>query len=216
MNRLFVLVICTSFFLNLVSCSKFKRLKPEAKAETSEAELFVEAGDDGMESDLLKEDDPVKEEAMMEEEPLLKEELVEQKPMIRDDGLGKQGSVLQYNVETGDTLMLISYKLYGHHREWKNLLAQNRGSIKNYKSLAPGTVLNFNPPSVPPMAPSGLPYLIKMGDSLSKIAGKVYGNIMKWKPIYKNNSREITNPNLIFSGFTIYYPDKDSLMVSQN
>ena len=72
MTRLFTLVIFTSFFLNLVSCSKFKRVKPTEKAEASEAELFVEAGDG--ESDLLKEDDPTKEieENLLEEEPLLK------------------------------------------------------------------------------------------------------------------------------------------------
>lgn len=216
MTRLFTLVIFTSFFLNLVSCSKFKRVKPTEKAETSEAELFVEAGDG--ESDLLKEDDPTKEieENLLEEEPLLKEEMVQEKPMIRDDGMGKQDMVSQYQVKKGDTLMLISYKLYGHHGEWKNLLNQNRGAIKNYRSLSAGTLLSFNPPSVPPMTPGGLPYLIKMGDSLSLIAGKVYGNVMKWRPIHENNSREITNPNLIFAGFTIYYPEKSSLMVSQN
>jgi nucleoid-associated protein YgaU len=216
MTRLFTLLIFTSFFLNLVSCSKFKSVKATPKSDTSEAELFVEAGDG--EEDLLNEDDPAKEieENLLEEEPLLKEEMVQEKPMIRDDGMGKQDMVSQYQIKKGDTLMIISYKLYGHHKQWKNLLAQNRGVIKNYRSLSAGTMLSFNPPSVPPTIPGGLPYLIKMGDSLSLIAGKVYGDIMKWKPIHQNNSREITNPNLIFAGFTIYYPEKDQQIISQN
>ena len=64
--------------------------------------------------------------------------------------------------------------------------------------------------------PTGNPYLIVEGDTLGKISDKVYGSIKKWKSIWDNNKALIINPNVIFSGFTIYYlPENDNQLATQ-
>lgn len=48
-------------------------------------------------------------------------------------------------------------------------------------------------------------YTVKKGDSLWKIAGKVYRNPLKWPRIYRANQDKIKNPHKIYPGqvFTI-------------
>ncbi len=43
-------------------------------------------------------------------------------------------------------------------------------------------------------------YVVKEGDCLNKIAGKVYGDRSKWTVIYNNNRSIIKNPDLIYPG----------------
>lgn len=111
-----------------------------------------------------------------------------------------------YTVKAEDTLMLISFKLYGHHKRWREILKLNKSAIKDYNNLVEGTVLSYRIPDKAPVIPKGAPYLIKRGDSLSLISGKVYGSIHKWRPIFENNRTSIDDPNLIFAGFTVWYP----------
>lgn len=50
-------------------------------------------------------------------------------------------------------------------------------------------------------------YVVKRGDSLSKIAERAYGNMMKYPVIYMANKRKIgPNPNLIQPGQELYIP----------
>jgi len=49
-------------------------------------------------------------------------------------------------------------------------------------------------------------YTIVSGDSLSKIAKHFYGDAMKWNIIYKANSINIKNPNMIHPGQKITIP----------
>lgn len=41
-------------------------------------------------------------------------------------------------------------------------------------------------------------YVVKRGDSLSKISEKVYGNASRWRETYKANKDKIENPRLIY------------------
>ena len=43
-------------------------------------------------------------------------------------------------------------------------------------------------------------YVVKEGDCLNKIAGRVYGDRSKWTVIYNNNRGTIKNPDLIYPG----------------
>ncbi len=43
-------------------------------------------------------------------------------------------------------------------------------------------------------------YIVKQGDSLSKIAAKHYGSHTRWRIIYNANRDKIKNPNLIYPG----------------
>jgi LysM repeat protein len=49
-------------------------------------------------------------------------------------------------------------------------------------------------------------YVVKKGDSLWKIAGKVYHNPLKWPRIYKANKDKIKNPNRIHPGQVLIIP----------
>ncbi len=43
-------------------------------------------------------------------------------------------------------------------------------------------------------------YVVKKGDSLWRIAEKVYGNGFLWKKLFKANQDKIKDPNLIYPG----------------
>lgn len=114
-----------------------------------------------------------------------------------------------YQVQKNDTLMLVSYKLYGDYRRWKELYKINKEIIPSDFDLSNVDALYFKDASQLLFQPKGKPYLIKKGDSLSLISDKVYGNWKQWKKIWKNNETQIKGPNLIFAGFTLFYPPKD-------
>jgi nucleoid-associated protein YgaU len=49
-------------------------------------------------------------------------------------------------------------------------------------------------------------YVVKPGDSLSKIAKQVYGNASDWQKIYQANRNTIKDPDLIHPGQKIVIP----------
>jgi nucleoid-associated protein YgaU len=53
----------------------------------------------------------------------------------------------------------------------------------------------------------GTTYVVKSGDSLSKIAKHFYGDGSKWKKIHAANSDKIPNPDLIHPGLQLTIPD---------
>lgn len=53
---------------------------------------------------------------------------------------------------------------------------------------------------------SGQSYVVKPGDSLSKIAKQVYGNMNDWRKIYEANRDIIQDPDLIHPGQTLRLP----------
>lgn len=126
-----------------------------------------------------------------------------------NDGGGSRsgGETSTYRVEKNETLMLIAFKLYGDYSRWREIADLNSGKLgpggqamsgTNIKYYTDGSGFSFNP--------SGEPYLIKQRDTLSKISNKVYGTFNKWQSIWNNNKPLIKNPDLIFAGFTIFYP----------
>lgn len=115
----------------------------------------------------------------------------------------------EYQAKKGDTLMLIAFSIYGDIKRWREIYALNEeliGSANGFYDLSHRPILRYRKPLTPYIPPSGNPYLIKGGDSLSLISKKVYGNWREWLTIYQNNPSQISNPDLIFAGFTLYYP----------
>jgi nucleoid-associated protein YgaU len=53
---------------------------------------------------------------------------------------------------------------------------------------------------------SGTTYVVKSGDSLSKIAKRFYGDAAKWKKIHAANSDKIPDPDLIHPGLELNIP----------
>lgn len=116
------------------------------------------------------------------------------------------GTVQNYKVQKGETLMQIAFKLYGDIGKWKDIKNMNRDKITNNTSLRANTTLKYMAPETPFVwNPVGVPYMIKSGDTLGIISNSVYATPKKWKSIWENNKPLIKNPNVIFAGFTLYY-----------
>ncbi len=50
-------------------------------------------------------------------------------------------------------------------------------------------------------------YVVKKGDSLSKIAREMYGDAKLWKKIFEANRDKIKNPDLILVGQELTIPE---------
>lgn len=114
-----------------------------------------------------------------------------------------------YAVQKGDTLMIISFRIYGDYRRWKDLAKANPDLKNSNYDLTNIKKINFEvPTSSFKWEPLGEQYLIKHNDTLGSISKDFYNTSRRWKEIYHNNRPLIRWPNLIFAGFTIYYvPD---------
>ena len=123
---------------------------------------------------------------------------------------------LYYTAAPGETLMLLAFKFYSDHQKWKNILRNNLDSLQGQTQITKFIELRLPKPLKRFQEPKGMPYLIKPGDSLSLISRKVYGEMKWWQQIWKNNQEMITEPNLIFAGFTLFYTDKDAEAPSQD
>jgi nucleoid-associated protein YgaU len=55
-------------------------------------------------------------------------------------------------------------------------------------------------------APAAQTYTVASGDSLSKIAKKVYGNANHWREIFDANRDQLDNPDLIKPGQVLKIP----------
>jgi nucleoid-associated protein YgaU len=113
----------------------------------------------------------------------------------------------KYVVRSGDTLMKISFEKYGDIYQWRNILNDNADKIINKSVLVPGTVLTMNGDDYVVIERNGTAYLIKKNDTLVKISKNAYGTGDEWKRIWKNNPQLIKDPNKIYAGFTLYYPN---------
>lgn len=111
-----------------------------------------------------------------------------------------------YQTQKNDTLMLIAFNIYGDYRKWRELQTLNSHVLNGGVDLSHYPVLKYKKPSQVFELPNENPYLIKKGDSLSLISKKVYGDWRDWPIIHQNNLEQIPSPDLIFAGFTLFYP----------
>jgi nucleoid-associated protein YgaU len=61
-------------------------------------------------------------------------------------------------------------------------------------------------PSSPPADSAEQTYTVEKGDSLSKIAKRVYGDAQQWRRIHEANRDIIDNPDLIHPGQVLKLP----------
>lgn len=189
--------------LALVSCSNNK--KKESTAQTDNVILDMEDESDFIvdsdEEDLELSDSVEESVADVEAVEEMSDDTTE---ISMAENIGNIGNIGSYEVQKGDSLMLISFKIYGDYRKWRGLKEMNPG-IKS-GALLEGTTLSYNEPLEKFIwNPKGQPYLIKDGDSLGTISEDKYGTVNKWKSLWENNKPMIHDPNLIFAGFTLYY-----------
>lgn len=71
--------------------------------------------------------------------------------------------------------------------------------------LSTPTIVDTKPPVIE-TADKPTKYVVKKGDSLWKIAGKVYHNPLKWPKIYRANKEKIKHPNKIYPNQVLVIP----------
>ncbi len=70
---------------------------------------------------------------------------------------------------------------------------------------APPAIIEGEPPKIEtPTRPTE--YVVRKGDTLWKIAGRVYRNPLKWPKIYRANKDKIKNPNKIYPNQVLTIP----------
>ncbi|MEI6083913.1 MAG: LysM peptidoglycan-binding domain-containing protein [Verrucomicrobiota bacterium] len=75
----------------------------------------------------------------------------------------------------------------------------------NTTTLQPPAIIEQEPPKIE-QADRPTKYVVKKGDSLWKIAGRVYHNPLKWPTIFRANKDKIKHPNRIYPGQVLTIP----------
>lgn len=190
----------------LVSCSGHKSAQnvddQTPQIELSDTDELVEEPVEGSEE--LSSDQTTLSE-VTNTEPLVQESNLENpQPVLSNEA----GTVKTYTVQKNETLMMISFKLYGDYARWRELANQNSDTLKGGSLVREGMNINYVAPAEEFVwNPQGNPYLIKTGDTLGRISKEVYATSKKWKLIWDNNKPLIKDPNKIYAGFTIFYPE---------
>ncbi len=195
--------------LSLAACSGSKSAQ-KVNEETPQIEL----SDADEFTDTPSEDQPAAETTEAPVEPTSDDVVVSNnEPLVQESSLenttpvvSEPGSLKQYTVQQNETLMMISFKLYGDYARWKELANENASTLKGGTVVRTGMVLNYVSPAEEFVwNPQGNPYLIKTGDTLGTISKEVYATVKKWKLLWENNKPLIKDPNKIYAGFTMYY-----------
>jgi nucleoid-associated protein YgaU len=131
---------------------------------------------------------------------------------VRPVVISKDGKTQQYKVKPGDTLMKISFEMFGNLYRWKEIYEANRGKFADYKAMPIGTVLTIYGVEYVVIQRNGKPYLIKRNDTLRRISNQLYGNADYWQELWHNNPQLIQNPNQIYYGFTMYYRELNDIL----
>lgn len=200
--------------LVLVSCSGSKSAQKvdeeTPQIELSDADEFIDTPTDEQPAGDAVVDETAPAEVVDDgvistAEPLVQDSTLENvTPVISNDA----GSIKQYAVQKNETLMMIAFKIYGDYARWKDLASQNREKLKGGTTISTGMTLDYAAPAEEFVwNPQGNPYLIRTGDTLGGISTTVYNTSKKWKLLWENNKPLIKDPNKIFAGFTIYYPE---------
>ncbi len=128
-------------------------------------------------------------------------------------GLPELGSKMSYIVKRGDTLSKIANKVYGNSGKWKELAEHS--NIKNPNKIFPGEIIYYQ------LSQESLAFAkeyenlsqevvqVKTGDTLAKIALKVYGSEYLWSYVWRQIKTD--NPDKLEIGSKLYLKSKKSL-----
>ncbi|MBT4790993.1 MAG: LysM peptidoglycan-binding domain-containing protein [Halobacteriovoraceae bacterium] len=189
---------------SLVACSSGQSTSEQEKQDA------MELGDENQ----FSTEDGVNEEQYSSDtiEELPEEQALEEQA---NDEVAQQVNInskdtITYTVKTGDTLMLIAFKLYGNYNRWREI--KNLNPDASFTNLKKDQRLAVNKPQQGfTWPPNGDSYLIKKHDTLQTISSDIYSSTKRWHHLYQHNKQLIKNPDLIFSGFTIYYLPEEQL-----
>ena len=119
-------------------------------------------------------------------------------------------SVILYTVSSGDTLWKIAEKFYGSGNYWQRVFSDNATVISNPDQIYAGQTLVIYSALTVSSAENrtgNKTYTIEAGDTLWKIAQKVYGKGWQWRKIYQANGDVISDPGQIRAGQILIIPE---------
>ena len=130
----------------------------------------------------------------------------------------KPASPMRYAMKSGDTLGEVARRFCGRSSAYRDILKANP-QIKDERKIQRGEVIVIPArllvgakvsakKSAAPLNRGGgtRTYAVRSGDSLRKIARKLYGTESKWKLIYEANGDLIRDPATVRSGITLRIP----------
>lgn len=111
-----------------------------------------------------------------------------------------------YTVVYGDSLSKLAKRYYGDAMAWKRLAQLN--NLKNPDILLVGQKLKIESKLaiVDGNSIDGPDYVVRTGDSLSKIALRAYGDSFAWQKIWVANKGMVVNPSIIRPGWKLVIP----------
>lgn len=149
-----------------------------------------------------------------------KESATDNTVIISDVNTGELVAV-PYVIARGDTLQKIAAKFYGDRNLWRKIFADNANVIHNANRIYPGQkIIIYLPGAQETVSASqvytagtnqtgftgGKVYVVQRGDSLWRIAAKVYGSGSQWRLIYEANRNVLRGPGVIYAGQQLIIP----------
>lgn len=122
--------------------------------------------------------------------------------------LPEMGAKMPYIVQRGDTLAKISTKIYGSMDKWKEISSLT--GLANPSRIYPGDVVYYTLDQQSQAFAQAYESVqrastqVQQGDTLARIAKRVYGSSASWKSIWRQNDT-INNPDKLEAGMTVYY-----------
>ncbi len=126
-----------------------------------------------------------------------------------DEGLAAKPEQLpmMYTVSQGDTLWGIARRLTGDPENWPELWERNNAAYKagigETYIADPGLIFPGQRIYAPISGGAGgsvIEYHVSRGESLWRIAERIYGDPLLWNQIYADNRATIADPDLIYPG----------------
>lgn len=136
------------------------------------------------------------------------------------DGGDSYGSEsFQYTIVKGDWLSKIAQRVYGDMYKWP-LIANANTQIKNPNLIYPNDVISvpiideqsrefsrsYASVDQPEMGTRFVSVKVEKGETLCKIAKKVFGKAGAWKTIWQANQTNIPNPDMLSVGQVVKVP----------
>jgi nucleoid-associated protein YgaU len=145
----------------------------------------------------------------------------DQTPLPASDQDGDQQTV-EYTVQPGDSLWALAERFYGSGERWPELFAANRHRpqpdgrrLEDERRIYPGWILRVPVPNrVVEREDGALHYVVRPGDTLRGIAGRLLGDEARWSKIFELNrgtaslpaGRVLTDPDLIWPDLRLRLP----------
>ena len=132
---------------------------------------------------------------------------------------GDDAPRMTYAVRRGDTLWTIAQRLTGDGERWRELRDFHNRALSELPRLGRATPEGATPIDDPdrlvpgqrlivPLSPStganAIDYHVAPGDSLSRIAARIYGDATLWRQIQRDNAGRVPDADQIFPGQVLF------------